>query len=192
MKFLKKTQLNFRNVSDNSVAVIIDAPNNDGVLRDPRVVMEVTNSLLVPKGTEAQRPDSTVWENGMVRYNTESDEFEFRQGGQWRKVSYKEPTLITQQGPLNGDDVELYFGPLDSGNADYSTPELANPQNILVFVENVFQLAVTNYTLVDNPPGTPSAAFYLGAATYPAGRYVKFDSAVPFGKPVTVIHGFDR
>jgi hypothetical protein len=128
----------------------------------------------------------------MVRYNIDTDEFEFRQNNQWRNVSYKEPTTIVQQGPWNGDDIELYFGPLDSGNTAYPYPELSNPQNMLVFVENVFQISTTNYVLEDNPAGAPTAAFYSGASTYPAGRYVKFDSAVPYGKPVTVIHGFDR
>ena len=194
MKFLKKSQINFRNVKDDSIAIQVDG----------EVTMDTTNVLLVPKGRgpfladgstvdplgDSQRPLSPT--NGHVRYNTSTNEFELYQNSAWRKVSYKEPTLITQQGPWNGDDIELYFGPLNSGNPDYPYPETTNPQNILVFVENVFQISTTNYTLVDNPVGVPSASFYSGAGSYPAGRYVKFDSAVPFGKPVTVIHGFDR
>ena len=31
-----------------------------------------------------------------------------------------------------------------------------------------------------------------GGATYPSGYYVLFDSPVPVGKPVIVLHGFDR
>jgi hypothetical protein len=67
---------------------------------------------------------------------------------------------------------------------DQSEPDPTKPQNLLVFVENVPQLANTNYVLerleVGNTEGkTP-------------GVYVKFNGAVPFGKPVTVLHGFDR
>lgn len=189
MKFLKKNQINFRNVSDNNLAVQVDG----------EVSMDTNNALLIPKGSQAQRPMTSVTGdiNGMIRYNTDWNttgigEFEFRQENQWRKVRFKEPGLITQQGPWMGDDIETYFGPLNSGDPDYPYPELTNPQNIMVYVENVFQISTTNYTLVDNPPGAPSAAFYNGDPTYPAGRYVKFDTPVPYGKPVTVIHGFDR
>lgn len=139
MKFLRKSQINFRNPKDNSVAIQIDG----------EVTLDSTNVLLVPKGVTSERPLSPV--NGHVRYNTTVNEFEFYQNGAWRKVSYKEPTLITPQNLGNGDSEETYFGPLNSGNTDYPYPELSNPQNIIVLVENVFQLSTTNYTLVDNP-----------------------------------------
>lgn len=168
MKFLKRSQLNFRNVKDNSVAVEIDG----------EIKFDSTNVALIPKGTIGERPLTPV--NGHMRYNTTTNEFEFYQDGAWRKVSFKEPTLIRQQDLGLGDDVELHFGPLNSGNSDYPYPDLNKPQNILVFVENVVQISLTNYILVDNPVGKP------------AGRYVRFDTPVPTGKPVTVLHGFDR
>lgn len=168
MRFLKRNQLNYRNVKDNRVAVEIDN----------EVKLQTTNVVLIPKGTTGERPLSPV--NGHMRYNTSTNEFEFYQNSAWRKVSYKEPTSIVQQNLGNGDDIEVYFGPLNSGNADYPYPELTSPQNIMVYVENVFQISTTNYSLEDNPVGKS------------AGRYVKFSSPVPIGKPVTVIHGFDR
>ena len=144
MKFLKKSQLNFRNVKDNSVAVQIDG----------EITLDSTNTVLVPKGTTAERPVSPV--NGHLRYNTTVNEFEFYQNNAWRKVDYKEPTLITQQNLGNGNDQEVYFGPLDSGNTDYPYPELSKPQHLIVLVENVFQIATTNYALSDNPYRTVS------------------------------------
>ena len=168
MRFLKRNQLNYRNVKDNRVAVEIDG----------EVKLQTTNVVLVPKGTTAERPVSPT--QGHIRYNTTNNEFEFYQNSAWRKVSYKEPSAIVQQNLGNGNDVEVYFGPLNSGNTDYPYPELTAPQNILVFIENVFQISGTNYTLVDNPVGKT------------AGRYIKFDSAVPVGKGVIVLHGFDR
>lgn len=159
MKFLRKSQLNFRNVKDNSVAIQIDG----------EVTLDSTNVLLVPKGATNERPLSPT--NGHVRYNTTVNEFEFYQNGAWRKVSYKEPTSITQQNLGNGDSEETYFGPLNSGNTDYPYPELSMPQNIIVLVENVFQLATTNYTLEDNPYTKTS-------------QYIAFDSATKsFGLP---------
>lgn len=202
MKFLKQSQLNFRNVKDQSVAVVTDGANDQGKLRDPRVVMAVTNSLQLPTGTTAQRPDEPiVLTNGIMRYNSQRDEIEVRQGGVWKRLAYKEPKDIELQSLGTGDGLpdgsgdlagEIYFGPLvynagtESDN-DYPSqrePDPAKPQNLLVFIENVPQLASTNYTLerleVGNPEGKDP------------GVYVRFNGAVPFGKPVTVLHGFDR
>jgi hypothetical protein len=208
MKFVKRNQINSNNVKDNSVAVAIDAPNyfdatdpgGDTSARDERIVMDVTNSLRLPKGTTNERPSAAVLTEGMIRYNTTLNELEAYQDGSWRRIRFKEPTVIHQQDIGAGDDVEIYFGPLDSTDPLFPYPELTAPENILVLVENVFQISTTNYELVDldgiNNPGDmsggPSAAFYGGAGVYPAGRYVKFLSEIPYGKPVTVIHGFDR
>lgn len=71
MKFLKKNQLNFRNVKDTSVMVSSE--------RD--VVLGTTSAALIPKGTIAQRPSSPT--NGQIRYNIEDQEFEFYRRGEW-------------------------------------------------------------------------------------------------------------
>ena len=180
MKFLKQSQLNKHNLKDREIAVVLDG----NIVQSSRVVMENTNSLRVPKGSDAQQPDATQVEDGMVRYNTTKNELEVRQNGAWRRVAFKEPNTMVLQDLGNGDASETFFGPLVSGSTNYDgtpyVPDLANPQNILVFIENVPQLAVVNYSLVDDPPSkTP-------------GRYIQFDSPVPFGKPVHVLHGIDR
>ena len=90
----------------------------------------------------------------------------------------QEPTTITQQSLGNGDGTETVFGPLASGDSAFPVPNAA--QNVLVLVENVFQLSTTNYTLVQNPAGKA------------AGYYIQFTTAVPLGKPVTVLHNFDK
>ena len=67
-------------------------------------------------------------------------------------MRFKEPNHdpgIIQQNLGSGDAVETIFGPLDSGDTDYPVPAAA--QNVLVFVENVFQISGTNYSLVQNP-----------------------------------------
>ena len=98
--------------------------------------------------------------------------------GNWGEIRKKEPTEIVQQNLGNGDANETIFGPLVNGDANFPAPSAA--RNILVFVENVFQIATTNYTLVQNPAGkTP-------------GFYISFSSAPDVGKPVTVLHNFDK
>lgn len=169
MRFIKRQSTNLRNLSGKGVHV--DTTD--------QVIIDTTNSVVLPKGETANRPFYPT--EGHIRYNTTTNELEAYQDGAWRKLRFKEPNQnpgIVQQNLGNGDAVETDFGPLDSGDTDYPVPEAA--QNILVFVENVFQISTTNYELVQNPAGKT------------AGWYVRFGTAVPFGKPVTVLHNFDK
>ena len=168
MRLLKAQSTNLRNIVGKGVKYDI----ND------QVILESDNVVLVPKGTTAQRPATPV--NGHARYNTTDNEFEFYQDSAWRKVRYKEPNSvgITQQNLGNGDSSETVFGPLVNGDINFPAPAAA--RNILVFVENVFQIATTNYTIVQNPAGKA------------AGWYVSFGSAPDTGKPITVLHNFDK
>ena len=167
MKFLKKLQLAKKNLTDDRIAV--DA--------NSLVYFESTNAMKLPIGTTNQQPGQsgntiTSPANGMVRYNSSTNQLEAYQNSAWRNVRFKEATTITQQSAGTGDGTETKFGPL--------SPIPTAAQNVLVLVENVMQIATTNYTLVQNPGG------------YAAGWYISFTSAVPLGKPVTVLHGFDK
>jgi hypothetical protein len=206
--------------------------NGKGIIFDVngQVVMDSTDMMLVPKGTDANVV--TSYTEGHIRYNTDSNEFECYQNGALRKMRFKEPTTITQQSLGNGDATITMFGPLDSGDTDYVEPAAA--QNVLVLVENVFQLATTNYALVQNPssastgqeitagsfvtsteyiitttgttnftligaanssPGTVFTATGAGSGdgtARPTGYYLEFTSAPDVGKPVTVLHNFDK
>ena len=140
MRLIKRQTTNLRSITGKGIQYDI----ND------QVVVDSTNTILVPKGTEAQRPSSPA--NGHLRYNTDDEQFEAYQNGAWRELRFKEPNQdpgITQQNLGSGDANEVLFGPLDSGDTDFPAPAAA--QNVLVFVENVFQIAGTNYTLVQNP-----------------------------------------
>ena len=167
MKFLKKLQLAKKNLTEDRIAV--DA--------NSLVYFESTNAMKLPIGTTNQQPGQsgntiTSPANGMVRYNSSTNQLEAYQNSAWRNVRFKEATTITQQSAGTGDGTETKFGPL--------SPIPTAAQNVLVLVENVMQIATTNYTLVQNPGG------------YAAGWYISFTSAVPLGKPVTALHGFDQ
>lgn len=169
MRLIKRQTTNLRSIAGRGVAYDV----ND------QVIMYSNTGVQLPRGTEAQRPFYPV--NGYMRYNTDDDQLEVYQDGAWREVRFKEPFRdpgITVQTFGPGDAVETDFGTLNSGDADYPIPD--SEQNVLVFVENVFQIPNTNYTLVQNPSGKP------------AGWYLRFGTAVPFGKLVTVIHNFDK
>tara|TARA_B110000503_G_scaffold83970_1_gene127992 strand:+ start:1540 stop:2055 length:516 start_codon:yes stop_codon:yes gene_type:complete len=171
MRLIKAQTTNLRSIYGKGVKYDI----ND------QIILDSTNVMLVPKGTTAQRPSSLV--DGHMRYNTTLNELEVRSEGAWRSIRYKEPNRdpgIVQQNVGVGDAIEVIFGPLDSQdpNTEYTAPLFA--QNILVLIENVFQISGTNYSLVQNPAGKS------------AGWYIEFTSPVPIGKPVTVIHNFDK
>jgi hypothetical protein len=209
MKFLKQSQLNYRNLKDQGVAVVLDGP-----LADPRIVLDNTNSLQLPSGTTAERPSGSILGiDGLIRYNEETEEIEVRSAGVWKRLAYKEPGKIEVQfGPSTGGAEwlgnsfdggvtgEIYFGPLSysdvTGSSLYPAQGFIDdtkPQNIMVYVENVPQLPNENYVLETLDGSTVSdMSGWLQGANYPPGVYIKFNGSVPWGKKVTAIHGFDR
>lgn len=170
MRYVKRQTTNSRGIIGRGVYVSAV---------DKEVILDSTNVMLVPKGNTEQRPQFP--KNAHLRYNTDAEEFEMYQDDAWRKLRFKEPNrnpgIVVQTLGL-GDAVKTIFGPLDSQDPDFPIPAAA--QNVLVFVENVYQLPNTNYSLVQNPQGVVT------------GWYLEFASAVPLDKPVTVIHNFDK
>lgn len=174
MRYLKRQTTNQAAVGGKGVIYDING----------QVVLDSTDMMLVPKGSTADA--TTSYTEGHIRYNTDTNEFECYQNGALRKMRFKEPTSITQQNLGNGDATETVFGPLASGDSDYPVPAAA--QNVLVFVENVFQIATTNYTLEQSTSGSLTGP----NAPYADGYYIKFTSAPDLGKPVNVLHNFDK
>jgi hypothetical protein len=164
MRFLKQKTLSKYSPSDQTLFT-----NHYG-----RAVMEITGGLRLPKGTTAQRPQlsgvrTTGGANGFMRYNTTTNSIEAYVDGVWEVVRAPGATAITKQTLGPGNEVETTFGPLTK------IPNSEN--NILVFVENVFQISDTNYNLVDN---------YLGSGN----TYIVFTSSVPLDKYITIYYGY--
>ena len=160
MRLLKGQNTNLRNIYGKGVKYDVNG----------QVIMDSTNSVLVPKGTGDptqtagtalnQRPVTPI--NGHIRYNTDSDKFEGYEAGAWVGIANTGPAgtgnnvPIVQQNLGNGDATNTVFGPLNNQDTFYPDPVAA--QNMLVLVENVFQLATTNYTLEQNPTSTEPGA----------------------------------
>ena len=155
MRFVKKQQINSKLITDPSVSVEANG----------QVVLGTSYALKVPMGTSAERP--AYPENGQIRYNTETNEFEFYVNNAWEDARTMRPNTITVQNLGTGDATNQEFGPLN--------PTPATAANVLVLVENVVQIAGVNYTMIQGQ----------------GGQFLRFDSAVPLGKDVVVIHGFD-
>ena len=169
MRLIKRQTTNLRSISGKGVQYDVK----------DQVIIDSSVGVLIPKGTTNERPRTPT--EGYMRYNTSTNEFEGYQDGAWRKFRYKEPNrnpVITKHTFGPGNDSEVYFGPLNSGDADYPIPDSAD--SIIVIVENVIQISTTNYVLTQNPAGKA------------AGWYVQFLTPVPSGKFVTVLHNFDK
>jgi hypothetical protein len=185
MKFLKTKNISKFSINDRS---LIAYP--DGVGPGNRVVVNAKGGMMLPKGSTAERPQlSSVRQptdaNGTIRYNTTTSSIEAYVGGAWEVVRAPGASAINKQTLGPGDDTETVFGPL---NTSFLAAYSASDDNILVLVENVFQISVTNFTVEQSVsenltgPGAP----------YADGWYVKFTSPVPSGKYVTVYFGYSN
>jgi hypothetical protein len=139
MKYIKRLALNRKNQQENRFAVEAD----DRIVTTSRV------SLQLPSGATSDRPSPI---DGMVRYNTTIHEGEIYnidgEGTGWEKIKTNRQGTITPQSLGVGNYINTIFGPLAY---DIST---SKPQNVMVFIDNVYQIPVTNYTLI---PGTSVA-----------------------------------
>ena len=140
MRYLRRQVINRRAPYDSRL--VVDITN--------AVLMQTTNNLLIPKGTTAERPVNPT--NGMVRYNTSFNEIEVYQANTWRSLRFKESVGITQQAIGTGDSIETVFGPLNPAPPTIvQSGATWGGQNLFVIVENVIQLHVTNYEIIQNP-----------------------------------------
>jgi len=162
MRYLKKQNTN--TTTFNGRGITYDAVE--------LATIESTNALLLPKGNTGARP--TVSVEGMVRYNTSTQNFEayeanpaFGTAG-WKKFRTAEPSIIHVQNLGNGDNVESLFGPLDANDAATSVPSA--PAQVLTMVENVLQIPTTNYIFIQNPCYYSSALISFFANIFTSGK----------------------
>jgi len=187
MRLLKGQTTNSRNIKGNGVKYDIA----------DQVIMDSTNTMLVPKGTQAQRPSNP--QSGHVRFNTDVSDFEVYKDGAWMGLRYSEPFSnpgIVVQYLDDGDFDETVFGPLNSGDSNFPVPVSA--QSVAVYVENVFQIPgpllsdssteIHNYTLEESISGSLAGP----NAPYADGWHLVFTSPPDFGRPVIAIHNFDK
>lgn len=144
MRYIKKLALYTKNPVNNRLSV----------LPDDRIVTNSVTSLQVPTGTTSQRPEGTPV-TGTIRYNTTFKEFEVYNADatgptKWEFLRTIRQSTIVVQDLGYGNYVDTIFGPLS-----YDV-DIAKPQNVLVFVDNVWQAPTTNYTLTTNPSSNTS------------------------------------
>jgi len=198
MRYLRRQSLNRRGLTDRSVSVDLSG----------EIIMDRPYTLQLPTGTTVDRsPDTTeptpgtiipgTYVDGMIRYNSETAEFEGRQAGAWRSFRFKEPTAIVRQYLGQGDDFETTFGPLTPDPFTYTAASEVltwdaeqMAQNLLVVNETIWQIGGTGYdfTVVQNPPGVHPPGSVLDGDPYDPGTYIKFTIAIALNRPVYVYH----
>lgn len=164
MKFLKQKNISKFSIKDQTLF-----SNQYG-----RTVMDGTGAILLPKGTTAQRPQlsgvrTPHGPDGYIRYNTDTNSIEAYVSGVWEVVRAPGATSITKQTLGPGDYGTTVFGPLTI------IPE--QDDGIIVLVENVMQISVTNYNILYN---------YLGSGN----AYIEFTEPPPLNKYITIYFGF--
>lgn len=137
MKFYKRLPINRKNPTSDSFVVEPDG----------RISTDTDKSVEIPGGPTSARPNNPV--DGMLRFNTELNNFEGYYDGIWQPIKAYAQTDVVKQVFENGDYADAIFGPLT-----YDIPT-DKPQNILVYVENVPQIADINYSLVYGTTITP-------------------------------------
>ena len=148
MKYLKTKNISKFSISDRTFIV-----NPYG-----RITTNSTNSLQIPVGTDEQKPQTSLVNQGLMRMNTgvlgvnpTTAQFEIYQAGAWRPVKFKVPSQVTYSTPVYANDIEtlFYIDPqppltIEDGNAWTGA-------QLMVYVENVFQLYNQNFVVVENP-----------------------------------------
>lgn len=171
MRFLKTKNISKHSIADRAIIVY-----PSGVGPGTRVVMGVNGGLLLPKGGTGSRPQTSDIRtngdaNGTIRFNTDSNSIEAYIADAWQVVTAPATSAIQKQTLGPGDYATTIFGPLAQ------TP--TQDEAILVFVENVFQISVTNYNILYN---------YLGSGN----AFIEFTSPVPLDKYITILYGFSN
>jgi hypothetical protein len=149
MKYIKK------------LALYTKSPMNDrlSVLDDNRIVTTSKTTMQLPAGVKTDRPSTDLLTTGTIRYNYSLREFEvynpepYNTGAsntKWEIIRTVRQATITRQTLGYGTYEDTIFGPL-AYNVDVN-----KPQNVFVFVENVYQLPVTDYTLIQDPASSTS------------------------------------
>lgn len=132
MKFVKRLVLNkYRPASQNFVVEI-----------DGKVVTDSNAELQLPSGSTAQRAET--FNNGQIRYNKDFNEIEAYINGTWEFLRTRRQGNVQFQTVGIGNYVDSIYGPLST------RIDPTKPQNVMLYVENVFQVPTVNYTLVND------------------------------------------
>lgn len=162
MKYLKTKNISKFSISDRTLIV-----NPYG-----RITTNSTNSLQIPVGTDEQKPQTSLQREGMMRMNTGAlginvgtAQFEIYQAGAWRPVKFKVPSQVTYSTPVFANDIETLFRIDPQPPATIEDGVAWTGAQLMVYVENVFQLYNQNFVVVENPCNVLASDISIDFAT---------------------------
>lgn len=170
MKFIKRLALDRKKQSSNRFAVEAD----------DRIETTSKVSLQLPKGAQSDRASPV---NGQIRFSTTLNEIEAYVNGQWEIIRTVRPATITPQNLGVGNYINTIFGPL---SYDVNT---TTPQNAMVYVDNVYQLPVTNYSLILGTSVSESAITNASTAINTTTIFLNTTTNIIAGQTITAASG---
>jgi hypothetical protein len=117
---------------------------------DGRIVTKTKVGMEMPSGEQLDR--YTTPKNGTIRYNQDvgpGGELEAYVNGTWEIIKTNRQATVTRQTFNNGDYADTIFGPLA-----YDI-DITRPENVMVYVDNVYQVPGVNYELKESIAGLP-------------------------------------
>ena len=105
-----------------------------------KLVINTTDTILLPAGTNAQRPGSAGYTDvaGMFRYSTTNNTVEWYNGTSWQTASTSFTVIVDQQ--FNGD----------GGTTDFTLSQAATTAGIIVSINGVVQIPTLAYSVVSS------------------------------------------
>jgi hypothetical protein len=102
-----------------------------------KLIVNTTDSILIPAGTTAQRPGSTGGTDtaGMVRFNTSNAQLEFYDGAIWQNTG-TDFTVVASD-TFDGDNITTAF----------TIGAAATTQSVIVSLNGVLQIPTTAYSV---------------------------------------------
>ena len=140
MRFLRNINLNPKAPHDQRLRIT----------KGDEVQFNTQFSLQLPSGPTANRASSPS--AGMMRLNSDTGQVEVYQSSSWRSLRYKESGAVALQSLGNGDGISTLYGPLSPAPPSVVQSGYTwTGANLMVYVENVFQIFNTNYLIAQNP-----------------------------------------
>lgn len=140
MRFLRNINLNPKAPHDQRLVIT----------KGDEVQFNTQYSLKLPSGDTSQRAASPT--AGMIRLNTDTNQVEVYQSNSWRSLRFKESGVVALQNLGNGDGISTLYGPLNPAPPAITQSGYTwTGANLMIYVENVFQIYNTNYLIAQNP-----------------------------------------
>lgn len=131
--------------------LIGNAATVSNLVRGAKLIVNSTDSMLLPAGTNAQRPGSTLGSDteGMFRYNTTAHAPEYFTGSIWQSITPNYTVITDQQ--FNGTGAQSAFT-LSSASTTSGTIVAIN--GVIQFPTLAYSVSGTTLTFTEAPAGT--------------------------------------